>query len=388
MGGMPRAGDDGGGTSGLGPTVLVALLVISAVSLAAPLDGVQGDQSPSATIPVGANPDGIGTDPATNMVYVANSGDSSVSVIDGSTDSVLAAIPIGVNYQGFNSPCGVAANPLTDMIYVVLCSANYPTVAVIDGSTNTIVRAIHLPFHASGTFAHYDAVDPATNMVYVTVYANEHLGSVGGGPYQVAVINGATSQVVSMIDVGSSPNGIAVDPSTNRIYVTDGAEYFNNSALSDAITVIDGSTDSIVANVSLPSTPSFVAVNPATDTVFVTMASNQLAAIDGATNTLIGETPVGSGPLGVDLNPNTDEVYVADGGSDAVTVVDGASDRVLTNEPVGSQPHGVGVDPATGVVYTTDYGSNAVSVIKGMDPTSTAVACQFVASLAGTMQCT
>jgi YVTN family beta-propeller protein len=64
------------------------------------------------TIVVGNYPRGIGVNPQTNRIYVANSGSDNVSIINGSGDSVVTTIGVG------NEPWGVGVNPQTNRIYV------------------------------------------------------------------------------------------------------------------------------------------------------------------------------------------------------------------------------------------------------------------------------
>ena len=109
--------------------------------------------------------------PVTNKIYVANFSSSTVTVIDGATNSArrpcnagTIPMPVAVNpvtnkiyvanyrrqqrdgdrrrhqhhhdrYSG-NSPSSVAVNPVTNKIYVANCSLG-GTVTVIDGVTNT-----------------------------------------------------------------------------------------------------------------------------------------------------------------------------------------------------------------------------------------------------------
>ena len=63
--------------------------------------------------------------PTTNRVYVCNQDDGTVSVLDGSTNTVLATVPVGTE------PDGIAVNPTTNRVYV----ANFgdDTVSVIQG---------------------------------------------------------------------------------------------------------------------------------------------------------------------------------------------------------------------------------------------------------------
>jgi YVTN family beta-propeller protein len=49
----------------------------------------------TATIPVGGAPVGVATNPRTNKIYVSNNADSTVSVISGRTNAVVATIPFG-----------------------------------------------------------------------------------------------------------------------------------------------------------------------------------------------------------------------------------------------------------------------------------------------------
>jgi len=63
-------------------------------------------------IKVGANPWAVSINPTTNIIYVTNSGNDSVSVIDGKTNSVIKNIIVGEN------PTGVAVNQKTNTVYV------------------------------------------------------------------------------------------------------------------------------------------------------------------------------------------------------------------------------------------------------------------------------
>jgi YVTN family beta-propeller protein len=66
----------------------------------------------SANITVGKNPDGVSIDPLSDKIYVANSGDGTVTVIDGKTNTVSATISVGIHVYG------IAVNPSTGLVYV------------------------------------------------------------------------------------------------------------------------------------------------------------------------------------------------------------------------------------------------------------------------------
>ena len=80
-------------------------------------------------IQVGKTPVGIAVDPNTNRIYVSNSNNNTVSVIDGATNRVIGdPIPVG------EGPRGIAVDPNTHLVYVTNPGSN--TVSVIDGATN------------------------------------------------------------------------------------------------------------------------------------------------------------------------------------------------------------------------------------------------------------
>jgi len=73
-------------------------------------------QVQATTISIGLKPsayetlsNSLAVDPETNMVYVVDYGNGDLAVINGSTNSVVAKIPVP-------SPISVAIDPITDMV--------------------------------------------------------------------------------------------------------------------------------------------------------------------------------------------------------------------------------------------------------------------------------
>src|SRR5262249_20323909 len=113
----------------------------------------------------------------------------------------------------------------------------------------------------------------------------------------------------------------AVNERTNTIYVV----------CDNAITVIDGVTNSSTP-LSDPnaSAPVALAVNPSTNKIYVVnCGSNSVSVIDGATSHITTVTdPNWSCPYAVALNPVTNKIYVRNPGS--VTVIDGITNSTTT----------------------------------------------------------
>jgi len=90
---------------------------------------------------VGTNPVGIAVDQATNTIYVANTGDATVSVINSATCKVTSKSgcrPVGTVRVG-TDPADVSVDPATNTIYVANTydhtSAETGTVSVVNGTT-------------------------------------------------------------------------------------------------------------------------------------------------------------------------------------------------------------------------------------------------------------
>ena len=73
---------------------------------------------------------------AINRIYVPNSSSNTVSVIDGSTNTVITTITVSTN------PVGVGVNPATNRIYITNHGSN--NVLVINGSTNTVIATVDI----------------------------------------------------------------------------------------------------------------------------------------------------------------------------------------------------------------------------------------------------
>jgi CSLREA domain-containing protein len=190
------------------------------------------------------------------------------------------------------------------------------------------------------------AANPSTNRVYVT-----------SGSNSVTVINSVTNAVITTIPVAiAGPDAIAVNATTNRIYVT--------SSSSTTIAVIDGSTNTLLSPISLSAVSYGIAVNASTNRIYVShQSTNTVSVIDGSTNTLLTAINVGLTPAGIDVNPSTNRIYVVNSGSNTVSVIDGSNNTVLTTVNVGVSPFRVGVNLQSNRVYVTNISDKSVTVI-------------------------
>jgi len=119
------------------------------------------------SIAVGTGPWGVVYQPAHNTVVVANSEDSSVSVVNATDMTVTATLT-----ETFNHPYHLAANPATGKVYVANTGQN--SVSVIEGTT--VSKSV--PLWDSGR-AYGIAVDETRNMIYVATVQTNRIVALG-----------------------------------------------------------------------------------------------------------------------------------------------------------------------------------------------------------------
>jgi len=311
--------------------VVLAMLLGSAVAITAPAGADAPSFSVVATVGVGS-PSGVAMSPDGSRVYVSNVWGNSVSVIDTSTNEVVATVGVG------SAPSGVAVSPDGSRVYVT--NGDDTSVSVIDTSTNEVVATVDVGSAPSGV-----AVSPDGSRLYLlSIYVG------------VIVFDTSTNEVVATVGLDDYLHYIAVSPDGSRVYV---GNYFDYS-----VSVIDTSTNEVVATVGVGSSPAGVAVSPDGSRVYVGVVANgSVRVIDTSTNEVVEEVGGGSPPTSVAVSPDGSLLYVAVGSDDSVIVFDTSTNEVVATVGVGSYPYGFAVSPDGSRLYVNNYFGDSVSVL-------------------------
>jgi DNA-binding beta-propeller fold protein YncE len=276
---------------------------------------------------------GVAVDPATCTVYVAIPTDNDVQVLSEQTGQLLTTVSLITAADPSPDPVAVAVDPTTSSVFVANRVGD--TVSVISEAQNpaddTLTNTISLSTAADqNPDPAAVAVDPDTGTVFV---ADRGFNSVS------AIIE--STDDVSSIPLDSAsldncdqpaaiqPNGIAVDPDTGTVFVTNEGFVDGANTESDNVSVIsetdpqDPANDELKCPIGLPyqdnpnqgSIPAAVALDPATGTVFVTdSALGLVSVISEATDSITTNVTVpnlGNDPaLGVAVDPDTGTAYV------------------------------------------------------------------------------
>ncbi len=271
----------------------------------------------------GSRPVAVAITPDGTRAYVTANYDDTVSVIDTGTNTVVATVVVG------NSPYGVAITPDGTRAYVV--NSFDGTVSVIDTSTNTVVATVG----GLASTPYGVAITPDGTVAYVT----------NTGSNTVSVIDTSTNTVVAGVGVGSSPYGVAITPDGTHAYVANVG--------SNTVSVIKTSTNTVVSTVGVGTYPYGVAITPDGTRAYVTnQGGTTVSVIDTSTNTVVAAVTVPTYPSAVAITPDGSSAYVTNGNSTTVAVIDTSTNTVVASVGVGLAPLGMAITPAPRVPFS------------------------------------
>jgi YVTN family beta-propeller protein len=207
-------------------------------------------------IDVGKCPAVIAIGTTTNRVYVVNADvlnpcGNSVSVIDATSEEILATIPTP------EKPGDAALNAATGLLY--LTHSFQDTVSVLDLGKGTVIASISVGRLPLGL-----AVDETRNRVYVSYV----------GTNEVSVIDGGLSAVVATISVKDRTSDLAFDSGGQLLYLLHPA--------SKEITVIDTAHDVVLGAIALASRPEAITVSRTAHRAYVVARDSNVSACDSS----------------------------------------------------------------------------------------------------------
>ncbi len=280
-----------------------------------------------------------------NRVYVVSRDNDKVYVVDGYSNTVVAAINV------CDQPFGIDANSLTHRVYVACFSSG--RVDVIDGVSNLVIAS---PF--VGPEPTYVEVNESTNRVFAVTHGNGQLAEIDGG----------SNALLRTTPTGGGAFGLAVDENRNRVYVG------NRDA--DSVSIINAATMTKIMDVypgPAQHHPFGLAFNPLTNRLYVSYSvfnpvlKLAIYAATPAGLTRLDTRDLANGgndaPGVLGINPTTNHLFVPNSASHTVSVISGFSNNALATLPLGLDPFGVDANPHTNRVYVTTRGSNQLWVV-------------------------
>lgn len=250
-------------------------------------------------------------------VFVANYGSKSISVIDSSTNTVVATVPLGDNL-----PQDLAVDTSSHTLYaagVAGSTTGTSLISVVDGVHRTLTSTVS----TAGLFQHV-AVDSSTHKVFAAGCCGQTLWELDGP---------TDTSIASLTIPGTF--GVAANPVTQKVYVT------NRDANAGVVSVFDETTNLVTASVSVGRYPDGAAVDTSANVIYISNRyDNSVSVIDGTTNAVIATVPAGLEPVAITVDPATHTAYVIDAGSNTVSVitrtVTGSASRLAGTDRFGT----------------------------------------------------
>jgi len=291
---------------------------------------------------------------ADNRLYVANIGQSAVSVIDTITDKTIARI---------NTTAGVStlyAVPQLGKLYVSIFEQ--PRLEVYDLKTFNFIKNITLPgavldlwyspldnyqkhviLPTGGSSMDYD---PTTGIMYVAIYNHDH----------VEVIDTKTDSAVKTIDLPAHPSAIKVDPQAQMVLVT--------STAGNRLSFISTKTNEVVGDMVTGNAPWGLAIDTSTHTAYVThMASYYVASVFIPTRELTAKIPVANAAQAIAVDSGEHKIYFSSVQGQSIVKANGMTNEIESSIDVGALPSFLLADPTTHRVFASTNINDKVIVI-------------------------
>ena len=284
----------------------------------------------------------LAVSPKDNALFVATAQNSSG---DGGTVFRLDPATLAVQ-QSINTELksfGAAINPQTNVLYIG--NTVNGSVTAIDASSGKVLNTLVLDSRKRSETVRplqprQVAVDAKTNRVYIT----------GLGPQSVVwVVDGSTLKLVSTIpNTGKMGTGLAVDSDAQKVYVTNGdGELVTINARTNAIEKkqkIDGDKEHFFLNIALDTRG---------QRAFLTDSKQaQVLVVDLRNQQVIQRIDVPES-LAVLFNGDRDELYVTHRKAGEVSIIDASSYKVKRTVKTPALPNSLALSADGKVLYVS-----------------------------------
>jgi len=304
--------------------------------------GLVTAQADDINQPIGKGVYELAVSPKDNALFVASSQNSSgnggtVFRLDPTTLAVQQSI--NTELKAF----GAAINPQTNVLYVG--NTVEGSLTAIDASSGKVLNSLVLDSRKRSETVRplqprQVAVDARTNRVYVT----------GLGPQSVVwVVDGSTLQLISTVpNTGKMGTGLAVDSAAQKVYVTNGdGELVTINARTNAVEEkqkIDGDKAHFFLNIALDTRGQRAFLSDSKQA--------QVLVVDLRNQQVIQRIAVPES-LAVLFNPDRNELYVTHRKAGEVSIIDASSYNVKRSVKTPGLPNSLALSADGKALYVS-----------------------------------
>jgi len=214
-------------------------------------------------------------------------------------------------------PIAIDIDPFANMIYVGAGNFGWSRLYIVNASNNEVVKFIDFDY---GSRKLSIAVNPSTNFVYM---ANDQ-------DHTISIIDGRTQEVVKTIKEGYAPQHIEINPKTNEVYVV----------ISDLVSYYGTRLD------ELPLEEAYKTIPLLNTPIYA------IVVINGMTNTLEYRLIEADRLSGITLNTKSDELYTTDYSRGDLLIIDLQHDKIKNKIlNVTKRAYSIAVNEELNLVY-------------------------------------
>lgn len=265
-----------------------------------------------AEIPIGRGSVGIAPLPDTSKLYVCNSDDGNLSIINTEDNTETGLI------QTEPTPFAVASSPDGKRIYV---TNNFvEKLSVINTETDQFVGSLSVGRSPQGV-----AVHPSNGKVYVSNGFDGHID----------IVDGMSMTLDTSIRMGFSLSGMCFARDGQKVYILDNG---------GSLFIFDTVSLTVDEEIDIRSFAKIIVLNPDETKAFVCHSfSGFVSIINLVTKTVEKEIKVGNTPSSLDITPDGSEVWVANTDDNTISIIDTETETVIeTIDSGGERPYPVG----------------------------------------------
>lgn len=266
-----------------------------------------------SSIAVGKEPHGIAIQSSLNRVYVVNSGDDTITLIDTQTNRVIDTVHTRLGAQ----PEDVSVS--SDGRIIVVCYFGTNQVSIRDAGSMRELTSLTVDRGPMRV-----VIEPRSRKAFVANYYSN----------TITVIDTSLLRVVGAIPVESKPIGLAFNSRGDRLYVV-------NSGSSN-ISVIDPFGQNVIGTLNVGTGGYGILSDSFGDRLFLTRSTiNQLLFINAPVNTITKILPMEKQPTNMDVDPDGKKIYVINQGSNSISVVNKILGTVEKTIGVSEAPYDI-----------------------------------------------
>ncbi len=239
----------------------------------------------------------------------------------------------------------ISVDPASHRLFV----SHSTQIVVVDTTRDAVVGTI-----ADTPGVHGIAVAPTLNRGYTS----------NGRADTVGMVDLQTLKTLGTVPTGHNPDSILFEPAHQEVYAFNGRD--------QSATVIGAATGKVVTTIELGGKPEFAVVDPGAGLVYDNLEDrNEVAVIDPKTHAVVHRWPIAPGESASGLAIDLVHHRLFLGCDNAMMIVmDSRDGQVVASVPAGAGIDGAAFDPGTGLAFTSNGRDGTVTIVHEDSPTS------------------